>query len=103
MEEMNNKAIFSAPIQGLTETAWRHFHHMIYGDGITRYHTPFLRVERGEIRRRDLRDLGSDFNKAICASFACSAMLWPRPVTDRLTSIWGVRFRLRSTMGVVRA
>lgn len=32
MEEMNNKAIFSAPIQGLTETAWRHFHHMIYGD-----------------------------------------------------------------------
>lgn len=65
MEEMNNKAIFSAPIQGLTETAWRHFHHMIYGDGITRYHTPFLRVERGEIRRRDLRDLGSDFNKDI--------------------------------------
>lgn len=62
---MNNKAIFSAPIQGLTETAWRHFHHMIYGDGITRYHTPFLRVERGEIRRRDLRDLGSDFNKDI--------------------------------------
>ena len=65
MEEMNNKAIFSAPIQGLTETAWRHFHHMIYGDGITRYHTPFLRVERGEIRRRDLRHLGSDFNKDI--------------------------------------
>ncbi len=65
MEEMNNKAIFSAPIQGLTETAWRHFHHMIYGDGITCYHTSFLRVERGEIRRRDLRDLGSDFNKDI--------------------------------------
>lgn len=65
MEEMNNKAIFSAPIQGLTETAWRHFHHMIYGDGITCYHTPFLRVERGEIRRRDLRDLGSEFNKDI--------------------------------------
>lgn len=65
MEEKNNKAIFSAPIQGLTETAWRHFHYMIYGDGITRYHTPFLRVERGEIRRRDLRDLGSDFNKDI--------------------------------------
>lgn len=65
MEEMNRKAIFSAPIQGLTETAWRHFHHMIYGDGITRYHTPFLRVERGEIRRRDLRDLGSDFNRDI--------------------------------------
>ncbi|MDE5693360.1 MAG: tRNA-dihydrouridine synthase family protein [Duncaniella sp.] len=65
MEEMNRKAIFSAPIQGLTETAWRHFHHMNYGDGITRYHTPFLRVERGEIRRRDLRDLGSDFNRDI--------------------------------------
>lgn len=65
MEENKNPAIFSAPIQGLTETAWRHFHHMIYGDGITAYHTPFLRVERGEIRRRDLRDLGSDFNRDI--------------------------------------
>lgn len=62
MEEKNNIAIFSAPIQGLTETAWRHFHHMIYGDGITAYHTPFLRVERGEIRRRDLRDLASEAN-----------------------------------------
>ncbi len=65
MEEMNNKAIFSAPIQGLTETAWRHFHHMIYGDGITRYHTPFLRVELGGLRLLELRDLGSDFNKDI--------------------------------------
>lgn len=63
MEEKNNPSIFSAPIQGLTETAWRHFHHMVYGDGITAYHTPFLRVERGEIRRRDVRDLGADFNR----------------------------------------
>lgn len=65
MEEKNNIAIFSAPIQGLTETAWRHFHHMIYGDGVTAYHTPFLRVERGEIRRRDLRDLASDINAGL--------------------------------------
>ena len=65
MEEMLRKSIFSAPIQVLTDSSWRHFHHMIYGDGITRYHTPFLRVERGEIRRRDLRDLGSDFNRDI--------------------------------------
>lgn len=65
MEEKNNTAIFCAPIQGLTETAWRHFHHEIYGDGVTAYHTPFLRVERGEIRRRDVRDLGSELNEGL--------------------------------------
>lgn len=65
MEEKNNTSIFCAPIQGLTETAWRHFHHEIYGDGVTAYHTPFLRVERGEIRRRDVRDLGSELNDGL--------------------------------------
>lgn len=65
MEEKNNTAIFCAPIQGLTETAWRHFHHEIYGDGVEAYHTPFLRVERGEIRRRDVRDLGSELNEGL--------------------------------------
>ena len=62
MEESKSYQIFAAPVQGLTEVAWRHFHRDIYGDDISAYHTPFLRVERGEIRRRDLRDLGSELN-----------------------------------------
>ena len=66
MEQSTNlrseAAVYCAPVQGLTETAWRHFHRAVYGDGITAYHTPFLRVERGEVRYRDARDLKSDFN-----------------------------------------
>ncbi|MCM1051829.1 MAG: tRNA-dihydrouridine synthase family protein [Paenibacillus sp.] len=65
MEEKNNLKIFSAPIQGLTELPWRRFHHDIYGDGITGYFTPFLRVERGEVRRRDVRDLNSEMNGGV--------------------------------------
>lgn len=88
MEEKITPAIFSAPIQGLTETAWRHFHHMVYGDGITAYHTPFLRVERGEIRRRDLRDLGSDFNGDICLTpqIICRDLREFRMLCDAVTS-----------------
>ncbi len=62
MEEKNNLTIFCAPIQGLTELPWRHFHREIYGDGITAYYTPFLRVERGDVRHRDVRDLKSELN-----------------------------------------
>ncbi len=66
MEQSTNSrtdtVIYCAPVQGLTETAWRHYHRDIYGDGITSYFTPFLRVERGEVRYRDARDLKSDLN-----------------------------------------
>lgn len=65
MEFKDSFAVYSAPIQGLTETAWRHFHHQVYGDGVTAYHTPFLRVERGEVRQRDSRALDSPMNATI--------------------------------------
>lgn len=62
MEEKNNLTILCAPIQGLTELPWRHYHREIFGDGVTGYFTPFLRVERGEVRYRDVRDLKSELN-----------------------------------------
>ncbi|WP_289770283.1 tRNA-dihydrouridine synthase family protein [uncultured Duncaniella sp.] len=66
MEEKNSFMIFSAPIQGLTDPVWRHFHHQVYGGGsVAAYHTPFMRVERGEVRRRDVRDLKSEFNQGL--------------------------------------
>ena len=66
MEEKNSFMIFSAPIQGLTDPVWRHFHHQVYGGGsVAAYHTPFMRVERGEVRRRDVRDLRSEFNQGL--------------------------------------
>lgn len=42
-----NMPVYCAPVQGLTETAWRHFHRDIYGDGITSYFNRFC-VSRGE-------------------------------------------------------
>lgn len=65
MEQKDNFSVYSAPIQGLTELPWRHFHREIYGDGVTAYHTPFLRVERSEVRQRDVKALESDMNTAI--------------------------------------
>lgn len=64
MEEKKNLALISGPIQGLTEPVWRYFHNEIYG-GIDEYYTPFMRVERGEVRHRDVRDLKSEYNEKL--------------------------------------
>ena len=48
--------IYVAPLQGYTDAEWRLAHRRIYGDGATAYYSPFLRVEHGEVRQRDLRD-----------------------------------------------
>lgn len=53
--------IFSAPLQGYTNSAWRHFHAEIFG-GVHCYFTPFIRFEKGEVRRRDLNDYISELN-----------------------------------------
>lgn len=55
---------YIAPVQGHTDAAWRHFHHEVYG-GDSRYFTPFMRAEHGEMRRQDLRDLTSPLNEAL--------------------------------------
>lgn len=53
-----------APLQGFTDAAFRHFHAEIYG-AASMYCTPFLRCERGEVRRRDLRDIMSTLNAGL--------------------------------------
>ncbi len=53
-----------APVQGHTDAAWRHFHHKIYG-GQHRYYTPFIRLEKGEFRKHDLKDFISPLNSEI--------------------------------------
>ncbi|MDE6377566.1 MAG: tRNA-dihydrouridine synthase family protein [Duncaniella sp.] len=63
MELKENFAVYSAPIQGLTELPWRAFHRQVYGDAVSAYHTPFLRVERSEVRPRDLKALESEMNE----------------------------------------
>lgn len=56
--------IYIAPVQGHTTVAWRYFHHKIYG-GQLKYFTPFMRLERGELRFKDLRDFGNPLNEGI--------------------------------------
>ena len=52
---------FFAPVQGHTDAAYRHFHTRLYGNNLT-YVTPFIRLEKNELRPRDLRDYKSDLN-----------------------------------------
>ena len=54
-----------APVQGHTDAAFRHFHAKNYnGDQLT-YYTPFIRLEKGELRPKDLKDLTSSLNDNI--------------------------------------
>lgn len=56
--------IYIAPVQGHTDAAWRHFHTKIYGGGY-KYFTPFIRCEHGEMRQKDLRDVGNHLNEVL--------------------------------------
>lgn len=58
------KYIFhAAPLQGITQYTWRNAHYAVFG-GIDYYHTPFMRIEQGEIRSRDLVDVAPENNIA---------------------------------------
>lgn len=50
-----------APVQGHTDAAYRHFHSQVYG-GSQIYYTPFIRLEKDNIRPRDLKDFQIDLN-----------------------------------------
>ena len=56
-----------APLQGLTEAAWRSEHFRLFGErqGDVEYFTPFIRLEKGEVRKRDLRDFTSELNRGM--------------------------------------
>jgi len=51
--------IFAAPIQGFTDRFWRKAHACVIG-GISEYVTPFMRLENGCCREKDLADLPTD-------------------------------------------
>lgn len=57
------KEFFCAPLQGFTDRYWRKAHaELCRRDGIEppRYCAPFARVEKGEVRARDVRDIAGD-------------------------------------------
>ena len=56
--------VLAAPLQGVTDNVWRMAHHEVFG-GVDAYYSPFMRVEHGEIRRKDLRDVDPERNQGI--------------------------------------
>ena len=52
---MSDIYISFAPLQGYTDAVYRRAHHECVG-GIDEYYTPFVRLEKGEVRKKDLRD-----------------------------------------------
>lgn len=60
-EEMK---IYSAPMQGFTDVVWRSAHHDIFG-GVDAYYGSFLRLEHGQLRRHDLRDIDPADNAGV--------------------------------------
>lgn len=56
--------IHFAPLQGYTDAPYRQAHARIFG-GIARYYSPFVRVEHGEIRRKDERDIKPENNRGV--------------------------------------
>ena len=56
--------VFAAPLQGVTDNVWRMAQHDVFG-GLDAYYSPFMRVDHGEIRRKDLRDVDPERNQGI--------------------------------------
>lgn len=53
-----------APLQGYTSAVYRKAHHMCVG-GVDEYYTPFVRIEHGEVRRKDLSDTDPERNTGV--------------------------------------
>lgn len=61
---MDGTYIAFAPLQGYTDAVYRRAHHECVG-GIDEYYTPFVRIEKGEIRKKDLRDTDPTVNEGV--------------------------------------
>ena len=57
--------VYSAPLQGFTEAAWRNAHARVFG-GVTAYYTPFVRLEKGVVRNKDRREVARATNSVEC-------------------------------------
>ena len=56
--------IHFAPLQGYTDDVYRRIHHELMG-GIQTYYTPFLRMEGGGVRSKDMSDIRPEFNEGV--------------------------------------
>ncbi len=56
MNADSRTTLLAAPLQGFTDAAWRNAHAAVFG-GVEAYLAPFMRVEHGTVRRRDVADV----------------------------------------------
>lgn len=56
--------IHFAPLQGYTEAPYRRIHHETCG-GVDAYYTPFIRLEHGRLRPKDLREAQPSHNEGV--------------------------------------
>lgn len=56
--------IHFAPLQGHTDDAYRRIHHNLIG-GIETYYTPFIRMEGGGLRSKEVRDIRPEYNEGV--------------------------------------
>ena len=61
---MNTIEIHFAPLQGYTEAPYRRIHQEVCG-GVSSYYTPFIRIEHGQIRKKDLREALPEQNQGV--------------------------------------
>ena len=53
-----------APLQGYTDAIYRTMHNNVFG-GINCYYSPFIRLEKGEVRQKDIKDILPENNENI--------------------------------------
>ena len=58
---INDMKILCAPVQGVTDCHWRNAQYDIFG-GPDGYYGPFMRIEHGDIRKRDIADASPENN-----------------------------------------
>lgn len=61
---MTHPYIAFAPLQGYTNCVYRQAHHRCVGM-VDEYYTPFLRLEGGQLRAKDLRDIEPERNNGV--------------------------------------
>ena len=61
---MDGTYIAFAPLQGYTDAVYRRAHWECVG-GVDEYYTPFVRIEKREVRRKDLRDTAPTVNEGV--------------------------------------
>ena len=59
--ESKSYEIHFAPLQGYTDVAFRNAFETYFG-GVDTYYTPFIRIEKGDFRKKDVREIAMEAN-----------------------------------------